>query len=84
MSKLVDAVNQMITWSFMNIKGQGHTLTFVQGHTHSTFSNFFPLETPRPTEAKSYALRWAIQDQWSSGFVMWLIFSHLKLLLNKG
>ena len=26
----------------MNIKGQGHSLTFVQGHSDSTFSNFFP------------------------------------------
>ena len=25
----------------MNIKGQGYSLTFVQGHTDSTFSNFF-------------------------------------------
>ena len=25
----------------MNIKGQGHSLTFVQGHSDSTFSNFF-------------------------------------------
>ena len=24
----------------MNIKGQGHSLTFVKGHSDSTFSNF--------------------------------------------
>ena len=36
----------------MNIKGQGHSLTLVQGHSDSTFSNFFPLETARPFEAK--------------------------------
>ena len=35
----------------MNIKGQGHSLTLVQGHSDSTFSNFFSLETARPTEA---------------------------------
>ena len=29
----------------MNIKGQGHSLTLVQGHWDSTFSNFFFLET---------------------------------------
>ena len=51
-SKLVDAVNQMSTWSFMHIKGQSHSLTLVQGHSDSTFSNFFSLETPRPIEAK--------------------------------
>ena len=36
--------------SFMNIKG--HSLTLVQGHSDSTFSNFFSLETARPIEAK--------------------------------
>ena len=29
----------------MNIKGQGHSLTLVQGHSDSTISNFFSLET---------------------------------------
>ena len=38
----------------MNIKGQSHSLTLVQGqgHSDSTFSNFFFLETSRPIEAK--------------------------------
>ena len=36
----------------MNIKGQGNSLTLVQGHSDSTFSNFFSLETARPIEAK--------------------------------
>ena len=36
----------------MNVKGQDHSLTFVQGHSDSTFSNFFSLETARPIEAK--------------------------------
>ena len=36
----------------MNDKGQGHSLTLVQGHSHSTFSNFFSVKTPRPIEAK--------------------------------
>ena len=35
----------------MNIKGQGHSLTFVQGHSDSTFSNFFFLETTKTDEA---------------------------------
>ena len=38
----------------MNIKGQGHSLTFVQGQSDSKFSNFFSLETPMPIEAKFY------------------------------
>ena len=38
----------------MNIKGQGHLLTLVQGHSDSTFSNFFFLETAWPIEAKFY------------------------------
>ena len=36
----------------MNINGQGHSLTLVQGHSDSTYSNFFSLETARPIEAK--------------------------------
>ena len=32
MLKLVDAVNEMITWTYMN-KGQGHSLTLLQGHS---------------------------------------------------
>ena len=34
----------------MNIKGQGHSLTLVQGHSDSIFSHFFSLETARPIE----------------------------------
>ena len=41
MSKLADSVKSMITWTYMNIKGQGQSLTLVQGHSDSTFSNFF-------------------------------------------
>ena len=40
------------TWTFMNIKGQGHSLTFVQGHSDSTFSNFFSSKNTRPIETK--------------------------------
>ena len=36
----------------MNIKGQGHSVTLVQGHSDSTFSNFFSLETAGPIESK--------------------------------
>ena len=36
----------------MNVKGQGRSLTLVQSHSDSTFSNFFSLETARPTETK--------------------------------
>ena len=38
--------------NFMNIKGQGHSLTFIQGHTDSTFSSFFCSETAWRIEAK--------------------------------
>ena len=38
----------------MNIKGQGHSLTLIQGHSDSIFSNFFFLETAWPIEAKFY------------------------------
>ena len=36
----------------MNIKGHGHSLTFIQGHSDSTFSNFFCSETARQIKAK--------------------------------
>ena len=39
---------------YMNIKGQGHSLILVQGHSDSTFSNFFSLETAGPIEVKLY------------------------------
>ena len=35
----------------MNIKGQGHSLTLVQGHSDSTFSSFCSLETANPIKA---------------------------------
>ena len=62
-SKLVDAINQLS----MNIKGQDHSLTFVQGHSDSTFSNFFSLETPRPIEAKfcGASMGWGNESEYS-------------------
>ena len=35
----------------MNIKGQGHSLTFVQGNSESTFSNFLSSKKAMPIEA---------------------------------
>ena len=46
----------------MNVKGQGYLLTLVQGHSYSTFSNFFLLETARPIEAK-----FNVEPQWDGG-----------------
>ena len=42
----------MSTWNFININGQGHSLTFVQRHSDSKFLNLFSLEIARPIEAK--------------------------------
>ena len=36
----------------MNIKGQGHSVTLVLGHSDSTFANFFSLKTAKPNETK--------------------------------
>ena len=36
----------------MNITGQGHSVTLVQGHSDPTFANFFYLETAKLLEAK--------------------------------
>ena len=46
----------------MNINGQGHSLTFVQGHWDSTFSNFFSLENTKPIEAKFH-----VEPPWDGG-----------------
>ena len=46
----------------MNIKGQGRPLTLVQGHSDSTFSNFFFLETAWSIEAKFY-----VEPPWDGG-----------------
>ena len=46
----------------MNIKGQGHSLTLVQGHSNITFSNFFSLETTGPIEAKFH-----VEPSWIEG-----------------
>ena len=46
----------------MNIKGQGHSLTFVVGHSDSIFSIFFSLETAETIEAKFY-----VEPPWDEG-----------------
>ena len=47
----VGRYSQLIrTWSFMTIKGQGLSLTFVQGHSFN-ISNFFSSKITRPIEA---------------------------------
>ena len=46
----------------MNIKGQGHSLTLIQDHSDSTFSNFFSLETAGPIEANFYT-----EPPWDEG-----------------
>ena len=46
----------------MIIKGLSHSLTLVQGHSYSTFLNFFFLETARPIEAKYH-----VEPQWDGG-----------------
>ena len=46
----------MSTWAYMNIKGQGDSLTLVQGHSYLTSSNFFSLEMARPIEAKFHVV----------------------------
>ena len=46
----------------MNIKSQGHLLSLVQGHSDSTFSNFFFLESTWPIEVKFY-----VEPPWAGG-----------------
>ena len=47
---------------YMNISGQDHSLTLVQGHLDSTCSTFFSLETARPNEAKFH-----VDPPWDGG-----------------
>ena len=42
----------MSTRIYMDIKCQGHSLTFDQGHSDSTCANFFSLETANLIKAK--------------------------------
>ena len=53
--------------SFMSTKGQGHSLTLVQITQIQYFKTFFSSITADFNI--SSALRWAIQDQWSSGII---------------
>ena len=46
----------------MNIKGQGHSFTLVQGHSDSAFSIFFSLETAGPIEAEFH-----MEPSWNKG-----------------
>ena len=46
----------------MNIKGQGYSLTLVQGHSDSTFTNFFSLETTGLIEATFH-----VDPPWDEG-----------------
>ena len=43
-----------IFWKLYRCFSQGHSLTMVQGHLDSAFSDFFFLETAWPTEARFY------------------------------
>ena len=52
----------MSTWSFMNTKGQGHSLTLVQITQDSIFLNFCSSITTRPIEAKFY-----VESSWDEG-----------------
>ena len=56
---------KMSSWGFMSTKGQGNSLTLVQFKSDSIFLNFFFSITADFNI--SSALRWVIQDQWSSG-----------------
>ena len=50
------------TRTYINIKGQGQSLTLVQGHSDSTFSNFFSLETTKSIKAKFF-----MEPSWDRG-----------------
>ena len=45
----------------MNKKGHGHSLTLVQDHSYSTFSNVFFFKTAMPIQAKFH-----VEPRWES------------------
>ena len=47
---------------FKNIRRKYHSLTLVLGHSVSTYSNFFSLETANPIEAKFH-----MEHLWDGG-----------------
>ena len=57
----------MSTRTYMNTKGQGHSLALVQSHSESAFSNFFVLETARPIETK-----FKVEPPWDGGTKVYL------------
>ena len=60
------------TWSFMSIKGQGHSLILGQFNRIQYFQLLF-LKVTADFNISS-ALRWAIKDQWSSGYLFTFLF----------
>ena len=52
----------------MNVKGQGHSITLVQGHSYSTFSNFFSVETARPIETIFH-----VEPPWDKSEFKWFM-----------
>ena len=46
----------------MDIQGQAHSVTLVQGHSDLIFANFYSLETAKTIEAKFY-----VDPPWDGG-----------------
>ena len=66
----------------MNISGQGHSLTFIQGHSDSAFSNFFSLETTGPIEATFHMEFLWVDDLinfWTNFVKFWQSYGSLTL-----
>ena len=49
----------MSTWTYMNIKGQGHSFTLIQGHSDSTFENFFSYKLLRRSKPN---FMWSLRE----------------------
>ena len=64
---------------FMSTKGQGHSLTLVQ----ITQINIFKLLPSITSDFNTSVFRWAIQDQWSSGFPFSQLFMIIHLFWAK-
>ena len=63
----------------MNIKGQGHSLTFVQGLSDSIFSNFFSSKSTGPIEAKFH-----IEPPWDIGMKIYTnVLGHMTKMASR-
>ena len=75
----VGTCSQMSMWLFMTTQGQGHSLTFVQSHSESTFSNFFSTKNTKLFEAKL-----CMEPSWDVGMKIYSnVLGHMTKMVSR-